>query len=178
MNIQAVVGLAGLGVSFTLMYPRLLTNVSLSLASPYPKAESRRRLCAATIDGLLVVSMLVLYWSSPSLVLLVLAAAYVLLRDPVCGRPCSARDSVARNVIFVLPGANVAAVFLEARTLSRDQQGLRLGDRLAMTQVVDGYGAKDLALDVQTLIEDLAAQLRKSTGRRRRRASVHIDRAA
>ncbi len=196
MNMQAVVGLAGLGVSFTLVYPRLLAKVSLSLASRYAKAESRRRLCAATIDGLLVVSMFVLYWSSPSVVLLVLAAAYVLLRDAVrgrslgkfmfgltvvrldSGRPCSARDSAARNVIFVLPGANVAAVFLEARTLSRDQQGLRLGDRLAMTQVVDGYGAKDLALDVQTLIEDLAAQLRKSTGRRRRRASVHIDRAA
>ena len=58
------------------------------------------------------------------------------------GRPGSARDSVSRNVIFLLPGANVAAVFLEARTLSRDQQGLRLGDRLAMTQVVDGYGAR------------------------------------
>jgi uncharacterized RDD family membrane protein YckC len=124
----------------------------------------------------------------------VLAAAYVLLRDTVggqslgkfmfgltvvrldSGRPCSARDSVARNVIFVLPGANVAAVFLEARTLSRDQQGLRLGDRLAMTQVVDGYGAKDLARDAQTLIEDVAAQLRKSTGRRRRRAPVHRSR--
>src|SRR5262247_1872903 len=99
MNMQTVVGLAGLSVSFALMYPML-----------------------------------------------------------------------SRNVIFLLPGANVAAVFLEARTLSRDQQGLRLGDRLAMTQVVDGYGAKDLALDIQALLENSATQLGVSTGRRRRRA--------
>ena len=94
------------------------------------------------------------------------------------GRPGSARESVSRNVIFLLPGANVAAVFLEARTLSRDQQGLRLGDRLAMTQVVDGYGAKDLALDIQALLENLATQLGVSTGRRRRRAPGRVDRAA
>ena len=77
-----------------------------------------------------------------------------------------------------LTGANVAAVFLEARTLSRDQQGLRLGDRLAMTQVVDGYGAKDLALDIQALLENSATQFGVSTGRRRRRAPARVDRAA
>ena len=94
------------------------------------------------------------------------------------GRPGSARDSISRNVIFLLPGTNVAAVFLEARTLLRDQQGLRLGDRLAMTQVVDGYGAKDFALDVQALLERSATQLGISPGRRRRRAPSRVDRAA
>ena len=67
---------------------------------------------------------------------------------------------------------------IEARTLLRDQQGMRLGDRLAMTQVVDGYGAKDLALDVHALLERSAAQLGVSTGRRRRRAPARVDRAA
>jgi hypothetical protein len=196
MNMQTVVGLAGLGVSFALMYPTLLAKLSLSLASPYAKAESRRRLYAATIDGLLVASIFALYWSSASIAFLAIGAAGILLRDAVCGRslgkfllgltvvsletgrPGSARDSVSRNVIFLLPGANVAAVFLEARTFLRDQQGLRLGDRLAMTQVVDGYGAKDLALDVQALLEHSAAQLGVSTGRRRRRAPTRVDRAA
>jgi hypothetical protein len=196
MNMQTVVGLAGLGVSFALVYPTLLTKLSLSLASPYAKAESRRRLYAATIDGLLVASIFALYWSSASIAFLAIGAACILLRDAVCGRslgkfllgltvvsletgrPGSARDSVSRNVIFLLPGANVAAVFLEARTLLRDQQGLRLGDRLAMTQVVDGYGAKDLALDVQALLEHSATQLGVSTGRRRRRAPARVDRAA
>lgn len=30
---------------------------------------------------------------------------------------------------------------------------MRLGDRLALTQVVDGYGAKDLALDMKALLK-------------------------
>jgi len=86
---------------------------------------------------------------------------------------------VARNVLFVLPGANIAALFLETWTLARDPLGLRLGDRLAMTQVVDGYGAKDLAKDVQALIEDAAARIGPSTGRERRlRVPARIDRAA
>ena len=192
VNMQTVVGLAGLSVSFALVYPLLLVKLSLSLASPYAKAESRRRLYAAAIDGLLVASIFALYWSSASIAFLAIGAACILLRDAVCGRslgkfllgltvvsletgrPGSARDSVSRNLIFLLPGANVAAVFLEARTLSRDQQGLRLGDRLAMTQVVDGYGAKDLALDIQALLENSATQL---TGRRRR-APARVDRAA
>ena len=196
MSVQTVVGLAGLGISFALMYPTLLAKLSLSLASPYAKAESRRRLYAATIDGLLVTSMFAVYWSSASIAALATGAACILLRDAICGRspgkfllgltvvnletgrPGSARDSVSRNVIFLLPGANVAAVFLEARTLLRDPQGMRFGDRLALTQVVDGYGAKDLALDVQALLEDAATQLGVSTGRRRRRAPARVDRAA
>src|SRR4030095_11375542 len=196
MNMQTVVGLAGLGVSFALMYPTLLAKLSLSLASPYAKAELRRRLYAATIDGLLIASIFALYWSSASIAFLAIGAACILLRDAVCGRslgkfllgltvvsletgrPGSARDSVSRNVIFLLPGANVAAVFLEARTLSRDRQGLRLGDRLAHTQGVDGSGAKDIALDIQALLENLATQLGVSTGRRRRRAPTRVDRAA
>ena len=197
MNMQTVVGLAGLAVSFALMYPMLLAKLSLSLASPYAKAESRPdALDAATIDGLPVASIFALYRSSASIAFLAIGAVCILLRDAVCGRslgkfllgltvvrletgrPGSARDSVSRNVIFLLPGANVAGVFLEARTLSRDQQGLRLGDRLAMTQVVDGYGAKDLALDIQALLENSATQPGVSTGRRRRRAPARVDRAA
>ena len=86
MNMQTVVGLAGLSVSFALMYPMLLAKLSLSLASPYAKAESRRRLYAATIDGLLFASIFALYWSSASIAVLAIAAACILLRDAVCGR--------------------------------------------------------------------------------------------
>jgi uncharacterized RDD family membrane protein YckC len=196
VNVQTVVGLAGLAVSFALMYRVLLAKLSLSLASPYAKADSRRRLYAATIDGLLVASIFAVFWSWASIAFPAIAASFILMRDAIrgrspgkflfgltvvrldTGRPASARDSVSRNVIFLLPGANVAAIFLEARTLSRDQQGLRLGDRLAMTQVVDGYGARDLALDIQALLEDFAARLGVSPGRRRRRAPARVDRAA
>jgi uncharacterized RDD family membrane protein YckC len=197
LNMQAVVGLAGLGVSFALMYPTMLAKGSPAIASPYTKAELPRRLYAATLDGLLVASIFALSWSSSSIAFVASGMAYVLLRDAVrgrslgkfllgltvisleTGRPASSRDSVARNVLFVLPGANIAALFLETWTLARDPQGLRLGDRLAMTQVVDGYGAKDLAKDVQALIEDAVARIGPSTGRERRlRVPARIDRAA
>ena len=92
MNMQTVVGLAGLGVSFALMYPTLLAKLSLSLASPYAKAESRRRLYAATIDGLLVASIFALYWSSASIAFLAIGAACSLLRmrsaGAVSGNSC------------------------------------------------------------------------------------------
>lgn len=198
LNTQAIVALAGLGVSFAVIYPTMLAKLSPGIASPYARVELRRRLFAAMIDGLLVASIVALNWSSPSIAFIACGAAYALLRDTVrgrsvgkfllgltvvsleTGRPASARDSVARNVVFILPGANIAAIFLETRTLARDPQGQRLGDRLAMTQVVDGYGASDLAKDVQGLIDDIAAQIGPSTGRRRRRrrASARIGRAA
>ena len=49
----------------------------------------------------------------------------------------------------MIPGANVIAVFLETKTIIRDPQGLRLGDRFALTQVVEGFGAKDLVAAIR-----------------------------
>src|SRR5262245_62234185 len=120
MNTQTVVGLAGLSVSFALMYPLLLAKLSLSVASPYAKAESRRRLYAATIDGLLVASIFAVSWSSASIAFLAIGAVYILLRDAVCGRSLGkllfgltvvsletgrtglASTSVARKILFYL----------------------------------------------------------------------------
>ena len=197
LSTNAIVGLVGLGVSFVVMYPAMLEKLSFGLASPYAKVDLRRRLYAATIDGLLIASILARYWSSPPIALIAIGVAYVLLRDAFLGRsvgkfllglsvvsletgrPASARDSVARNVVFALPGANLPAVFLETRTLARDPQGQRLGDRFALTQVVDGYGAKDLVNDVVASIEEGIAQGGWSSGRRRRRrAAARTDRAA
>jgi len=53
--------------------------------------------------------------------------------------------SLRRNLLFLLPGANLVAVCLESLTIARDPQGQRLGDRLAQTQVVDGFPAKEQA---------------------------------
>jgi len=60
------------------------------------------------------------------------------------GKPCSAADSLKRNVVFLFPGVAVVAVMLEMVTMFRDPSGYRLGDRVARTQVVEGFGAKDL----------------------------------
>jgi hypothetical protein len=60
------------------------------------------------------------------------------------GRPCGRGGSIRRNLLFLVPGLNVVAAVLETITALRDQQGQRLGDRLAQTQVVDGLGAREL----------------------------------
>jgi uncharacterized RDD family membrane protein YckC len=181
--------------AFALAYSSILTKLSRALASPYAKADLSRRLSAATVDGLLVLSAGMLFWNSGSLMYLVAALAYVLLRDAVngqsvgkfvfglvvidlhTGRPSSAAASARRNLLFLLPGANAVAVFLETRTIVRDRQGQRLGDKLAQTQVVEGFGARDLVRSFQELLMSIGADGSHVPGRRRR-APLGTERAA
>jgi uncharacterized RDD family membrane protein YckC len=129
-------------------------------------------------------------------VVLYLAAGggYLLFRDAIRGqsigkllfglvvisletrRPSSIGASLRRNALLILPGANVVAIFLEARTLLQDPQGQRLGDRLAQTQVIEGLGARDLVKSFQNWLMGLGAEFR-AVGRRGR-APVRKDRAA
>jgi uncharacterized RDD family membrane protein YckC len=85
------------------------------------------------------------------------------------GRPSSLTGSIRRNLLLLLPGANVVAVFLEALTVVRDPQGQRLGDRLAQTQVIEGLGAKDLVKSFQDWLASLTLGIGRSLGRPRRR---------
>ncbi len=161
-NVLAVTIL--LSAACALVYLPVATRVSRGLVSPYAKADMGRRLGAATVDGLLLTTCLLSYRSLDSVLFLFAAAIYVLLRDAlfvrgqsvgkfffsllvislVTGRPCSRAESVRRNLLFLVPGLNVVAVILETVTTVRDPQGLRLGDRLAQTQVVEGLGAREL----------------------------------
>jgi uncharacterized RDD family membrane protein YckC len=196
MDASVIVGLVIIpAVAFAFAYFPIMTKLSRGLASPYTKADVGRRVYAATIDGLIVVSMAVLSWTSGSPLSAAAGAGYLLWRDAiggqsigkfVCGlivisletgRPSSLSGSVRRNLLFLLPGANVVAIFLEAFTIARDRQGQRLGDRLAQTQVVEGFGAKDLVKAFQDLLMGVGAELGRGTGRRRR-APVRTDRAA
>jgi len=52
--------------------------------------------------------------------------------------------SVSHPKRFFSVARSVVAAFLEAATIVRDPQGQRLGDRFALTQVVEGFGAKDV----------------------------------
>jgi uncharacterized RDD family membrane protein YckC len=182
-------------IVFALVYSPIVTRLSRGLVSPYAKADVRRRLFAATVDGLLVITSCFLYWNSDLLAYLATGAAYLLLRDAIrgqsigkfllglvvinleTGRAASLAGSARRNLLLLLPGANVVAMFLEARTIVRDPQGQRLGDRLAQTQVVDGLGAKDLVKLFQEWLMRLGAEFGTTVGRRRR-APVGIDRRA
>lgn len=165
-------------------YPMVVARFSTGLVSPYPKADVRRRFTAATIDALLCTTALSLFITLRSPAILVIGATYLLLRDAFggqsvgkfflslvvvsvrTGQPCTIAGTVQRNFLLVVPGANVVAVYLEVRMILRDPQGQRLGDRLAQTQVVDGYGARELIRSVMDRLTSLAGQ-RGRVGRRR-----------
>lgn len=191
---EAVVFVLLTGITFGLAYHPILARLSLALASPYPKAEIGKRALAAMIDSMVVATTLILYRQSGFPLYLFLGAVYLLLRDAVAGRsvgkflcglvvidlktgrPCGWGASINRNALWLLPGANVVAVFLEAATIVRDPQGQRLGDRLAWTQVVDGFGARDVVAALQAWWLDFMENL-EGNPRRRRRAPVRLGRA-
>ena len=195
MTREAVVFVLLAAITFGLAYHPILARLSVALVSPYAKAGIGRRALAAMIDGLLVATTLILYRQSEFLLYLLLGALYLLLRDAIAGRsvgkflcglvvidlktgrPCGRGASINRNALLLLPGANVVAVFLEAATIVRDPQGQRLGDRLAWTQVVDGFGARDVVTALQAWWLDFLENL-EGNPRRRRRAPVrlHVDR--
>jgi uncharacterized RDD family membrane protein YckC len=145
-----------------IVYNPILTKLSLGLVSPYEKADLRKRFFAATVDTLVLAIAAAGYQATKSFGYLLFVVAFLPLRDAVQGRslgkfvcglvvvnvetglPCTWRASIARNVLLVIPGANIIAAFLETKTIIRDPLGLRLGDRFALTQVVEGFGAKDL----------------------------------
>jgi len=167
MTSQAELAGAAAAVLFAAMYFPALAKLSIALVSPYAKADVRRRLFAAVVDAVPPVAGGLVYGESGSFLLLVVAAAYVLLRDSMrgqsmgkllfglvvisidTGQACGVKGSIQRNVVFLIPGANLAAIFLESITSIRDPQGQRLGDRIAGTQVVEGLGARDLAAAIQ-----------------------------
>jgi uncharacterized RDD family membrane protein YckC len=173
-------------VTFALLYFPIVGNLSRALVSPYVKADTRKRLSAASVDGLIVATLVMLSSTHGSPVYLAVSAAYMLLRDSMrgqsigkllfglvvvdlhTGRPCTIVHSARRNLLLLLPGANVVAIFLEARTIVVDPQGQRLGDRLAQTQVVEGAGARDLAKSFQDWLVSLGRAFGQGGDGRRR----------
>src|SRR5262245_61748391 len=180
-------------ITLSLVYRPILSKLSVALASQYSKADVKKRLLAAMVDASLIAATLYQYRSSGFRVYLLAVAAYVLLRDAAggrsvgkfvfglvvinleTGRPCGWRSSISRNVLFVLPGANVVAAFLEATTIISDVQGQRLGDRFALTQVVEGFGAKDVVAAVQQWWLDFIEHLERNS-RKPGRAPVRVPR--
>jgi hypothetical protein len=164
-----------LSAAFALVYLPVVTKLSRGLVSHYVKADIRRRVGAATVDGLLITTCLISYRSLDSALFLVAGAIYVLFRDALfvqgqsvgkfffsllvisleTGRPCSRAGSVRRNFLFLVPGLNIVAAVLETLTVVRDPQGQRLGDRLARTQVVEGLGARELVKLFQKALLDM-----------------------
>jgi hypothetical protein len=174
---------------FAVVYFPIVTYLARGLASQYPKADLRRRFIAAAIDASLVMTGIGFYTATGSVPCLVVAAVYVVLRDALAGRsvgkfltgivvihletgrPAGVMASLRRNVIFLLPGANVVAVCFESFTSVRDPQGQRLGDRLAQTQVVEGLTAKEIARAFGDWWQAVLGAAARQPGRRRRHAA-------
>jgi uncharacterized RDD family membrane protein YckC len=195
MNAALLVGFVLLpAIVFVVAYYPILNNFSLALVSPYAKADLGKRFAAAAVDVIVITTLLVFYRTFEtvlSLLFVAVAAVYLVLRDSggrslgkfFCGlmvinlktgRPCTRGDSISRNALFLLPGANLVAVFLEAATIARDPQGQRLGDRFAQTQVVEGFGAKDFVAAIQHWWRDFIAQL-DGNPRKPGRAPVRVE---
>lgn len=62
--------------------------------------------------------------------------------------------SILRNLVFIIPGVNLAAFVFEAYFSIKDRQGIRLGDKFAMTQVVEGKKIPELAKLFQMILSD------------------------
>jgi uncharacterized RDD family membrane protein YckC len=172
-------------VAFGLVYPAIVTRLTLGLVSPYAKADVNRRLIAVGVDSSFVAVAAYFYWNSGFWPYLAPGVAYLIFRDGIhgqsigkflmglivisleTGKPATLSSSVRRNLLFLIPGANVVALMLEVRTLISDPQGQRLGDRLAQTQVVEGFGAKDLVRSFQEWL------LRQDALGRRRRSVIN-----
>jgi uncharacterized RDD family membrane protein YckC len=195
ITLQVLIGwLVAPAAVFTLTYPAILKRLSLGLVSPYAKVDPRKRIYAAILDMFMAGSVAMAAVTTGNVAYAVAAAAYLLLRDSLRGQspgkfiiglvvinvetglPASWRDSARRNVIFLLPGANLAAVVLETRTLVSDPQGQRLGDRFAQTQVIEGAGAAEVLKELQDWLAAFDGPLGRSPGRHPR-APVR-DRAA
>jgi len=183
-GVAALTTLAALSAAFALVYMPLAGRLVRAIASPYRKVDLRKRFAAAAIDAFVSLTGVVFWWTLRAPVLLFAAALYVVLRDSLfapgqsvgkfvfglhvihveTGRRCTRLHSLARNAVFLVPGMNAVAVLLESRAIVRDPQGQRLGDLLAGTQVVDGFGARELVKEIQ---RDLVA-----TGERSRRKAL------
>jgi hypothetical protein len=181
-------------VAFAVFCYPALNLIARGLASPYAKADLGKRFSAVMIDGTLCLSAWVLYGHSRSVLYLIAGAVYVPFRDSIRGRsfgkfcfglvvldlpsrrPCGRMGSLTRNALFILPGVNVAALFFEAASVVRDPQGQRLGDRLAQTQVVEGFGARDLAADFLHWWRDFIGNL-DGVPQRRRKVPVRREAA-
>ena len=95
MTADAVFGIFVLpAVIFALVYFPAVTRLSMGLVSPYVKADVGKRLFAASIDALLISTSCVLYWNSKTVLFLVAAGAYLLLRDAVGGQSIGKFDQI------------------------------------------------------------------------------------
>ncbi len=175
---------SGLSAVFGVVYLPMLMRQPKAFVSPYTKANVRKRAASAVADGMLLLVFVLLAGTQNPILFTGIGALYLLLRDALFipgqsvgkflfglrvislgdGRPCGRLQSAQRNFILVVPGLNVVATALEAVAVTRDPQGQRLGDKLANTQVIEGFGAKEFVTSFQRALID-GIEMERSRGK-------------
>jgi uncharacterized RDD family membrane protein YckC len=154
----------------SVLFP-LIESKTPYFAPSYSKAALGKRILAGVIDLTICFFFYPLYliFESPSL--FIGPAVYALLKDSlfsgrsvgkffaglrvlhvITSRPCTPTQSVIRNILLVIPGVNIVGMFYEIALILKDKNGIRIGDRLAKTQVVEGKEAPELAKLIQDLL--------------------------
>lgn len=147
----------------------LLNKFMRAHVSPYGKANEFKRVVASSID-LMFCALLCYPAIVGDLYFLIFGASYFLFKDALWegrslgkallglfvirlqdGKPCKPQQALLRNVLFLFPGLNLAALVFELMLVFNDQQGMRLGDKLAHTQVVEGKKVPQLAKWIETV---------------------------
>ena len=72
---------SALSAVFGIVYLPVLMRQPKAFVSPYARADVRKRVAAASVDGLLVATCAVLYGTQGSMLFIAIGAAYLLLRD-------------------------------------------------------------------------------------------------
>ena len=87
LGLTTVLGMLVLpAATFALAYSPIVTHLSKGLVSPYAKADVRKRFSAALVDGLVVMTLSLGYWTGNSPLYIAIGASYLLLRDAIGGR--------------------------------------------------------------------------------------------
>lgn len=166
------------GLVFGLFALPLTYKATKAFVSPYPKANLKRRRLASCIDAALCLLLMgLLLFPTGLTTAITLCPLYLLVKDGLFpgqsigkllfglvvvqldnGAPCRFWKSIYRNILFLIPGLNLTAIVFEVFILHRDSQGMRLGDRLARTQVIEGKKAEEWIQFIKSIIENLTGR--------------------
>ena len=169
-NFWEIVGLP-LTILGLILYS-IIYKVKKTIISPYTKANLLKRLLASFIDVSICFTFYYLFTYFKNNYFLIIIGAYILCKDILFegrsigkllvgliviqitnGKPCKISQSILRNTLFIIPGLNIVSFFFEVFLIYKDKQGIRLGDRLANTQVIEGMKVPELAKYFQFILK-------------------------
>ncbi len=157
-------------LSSVIFFP-IIYKLTHNIISPYGKANRIRRALASIVDISLFLLFFYFFLFYEKIYFLVFGCTYILFRDSLLqgksvgkflfglmvirlsdGKPCSLSQSILRNLFFIIPGMNIVAFIFEVYFSIKDKQGIRLGDKFAVTQVVEGKKVPELVKLFQIIL--------------------------